>query len=148
MNVHVSLVMHPNATGEPKTKPMQNSVCLQLIFIFSFLVKLCSGPSSSCSWACSWSFDLPLVWSAPRSSSRENSGFWSCWFRTGRLCHVVHCILGVDAYFGFILGHWGTWRVEHIQGPTIASRTTCTRRNHTTVTPEANRWSGTPESQV
>ncbi|KAK6753049.1 hypothetical protein RB195_012574 [Necator americanus] len=26
MNVHVSLVMHPNATGEPKTKPMQNSV--------------------------------------------------------------------------------------------------------------------------
>ncbi|VDO52774.1 unnamed protein product [Haemonchus placei] len=26
MNVHVSLVMHPDATGEPKTKPMQNSV--------------------------------------------------------------------------------------------------------------------------
>uniref|UniRef100_A0A1I7XN03 CTP synthase n=1 Tax=Heterorhabditis bacteriophora TaxID=37862 RepID=A0A1I7XN03_HETBA len=26
MNVHVSLIMHPNATGEPKTKPMQNSV--------------------------------------------------------------------------------------------------------------------------
>ncbi|KAF8385436.1 ctps-1, partial [Pristionchus pacificus] len=26
MNVHVSLIMHPDATGEPKTKPMQNSV--------------------------------------------------------------------------------------------------------------------------
>uniref|UniRef100_A0A1I7SZC1 CTP synthase n=1 Tax=Caenorhabditis tropicalis TaxID=1561998 RepID=A0A1I7SZC1_9PELO len=26
MNVHVSLILHPNATGEPKTKPMQNSV--------------------------------------------------------------------------------------------------------------------------
>ncbi|KAJ1350297.1 hypothetical protein KIN20_006059 [Parelaphostrongylus tenuis] len=26
MNVHVSLVVHPYATGEPKTKPMQNSV--------------------------------------------------------------------------------------------------------------------------
>lgn len=26
MNVHVSLLLHPNATGEPKTKPMQNSV--------------------------------------------------------------------------------------------------------------------------
>lgn len=26
MNVHVGLIMHPDATGEPKTKPMQNSV--------------------------------------------------------------------------------------------------------------------------
>ncbi|CAJ0929395.1 unnamed protein product, partial [Mesorhabditis belari] len=26
MNVHVGLILHPDATGEPKTKPMQNSV--------------------------------------------------------------------------------------------------------------------------
>uniref|UniRef100_A0A158P5V0 CTP synthase n=1 Tax=Angiostrongylus cantonensis TaxID=6313 RepID=A0A158P5V0_ANGCA len=41
MNVHVSLVVHPYATGEPKTKPMQNSVSfLELRAGYPFNFKL------------------------------------------------------------------------------------------------------------
>lgn len=38
MNVHVSLVMHPDATGEPKTKPMQNSVSCPDAMSFGCLI--------------------------------------------------------------------------------------------------------------
>ena len=36
MNVHVSLILEPKAAGEPKTKPMQNSVRICLRFIRRF----------------------------------------------------------------------------------------------------------------
>lgn len=39
MNVHVSLILHPKATGEPKTKPMQNSVILFFRCSYRFLGK-------------------------------------------------------------------------------------------------------------